>query len=140
MKFFLLFIPILFLFACSLEAEEEKLPSVYDDVKLELNDGKKWKVSPEMMPHIKASVKAIDKFENADANHYTELAEELIGHKNKFVSECNMHGKSHDILHDWLIPYIGLLDAMKASDSKVEQAKLFEDIKNARDLFNEYFE
>ncbi|MDX2361263.1 MAG: hypothetical protein QNK23_10680 [Crocinitomicaceae bacterium] len=141
-----MFKPITFLIAACLTliisscSTEETQPSVYDTVKLELNDGEKWQVSPEMMLPMTTSMELIDSVALETKVDYTDIAEQLISNKSAFVSSCDMKGKGHDVLHSWLMPYIGLLDDLQQATTTAEQERIFDEILVAKSLFNEYFE
>jgi hypothetical protein len=137
MKYTLALFAALALITGSCTSEEEpSTPSIYDEIELELNNGKKWKISHSMKSHVDASWKAI---EHGDYKH-EQLSEELIKSKDDFVSSCDMEGHGHDVLHDWLIPYIDLLkDYNEAKDEKSQEEALHQ-IKMALEVFEEYFQ
>ena len=121
--------------SCTNENNASSTPSIYDEIELELNDGEKWEISSSMKSHIESSRKAI---EHGDFKH-EQLAEELIQSKDNFISGCDMTGHGHDVLHEWLIPYIGLLDDYKEANNEKDQEEALNQIKMALKVFDEYF-
>ena len=110
-KFILAFGCIAFLVSCETTSH---------DYGIELDNGQKWKVNPEMMPPIQASIQAIKAFEGQELNSYKELAKILGDNNQTLISSCTMTGKSHDELHKWLHPYIGMVDKLaNAKNQKV---------------------
>jgi len=135
---FVIFLSVLILSSCASE-ESEKVKSIYDDVEISLNDGAKWKVSPEMKPYMLKGFKLMHEFEKSKDKDYIQLAASLDGLKNKFVSSCNMKGDSHEQLHAWLMPYIGLIDDLKEATKQEDQEHIFQQLLSSEEAFNEYF-
>jgi hypothetical protein len=134
----------LLLGACSSEEKNEKEAaapvSVYKDVQLKLDDGNKWKVSEQMVPSLKASFTLIDETANSDNPNYAETANELLQLKNEFVGACDMTGEGHNILHEWLIPYMDLLMELEKVEDQKKAKQLFADVVVARNMYPKYFE
>ena len=98
-----------------------------------LNEGEKWEVNKEMLPHIEKSEAVFDNFEGDD---YTALSEEMMKHTNNLIQSCTMEGPSHDELHKWLHPHIELINELK-QERKGEEA--YEDMAVSFEIFHEYF-
>ena len=126
----------LFVASCSSEKESEVTPSVYDDIELELNDGKKWEVSNDMKVYMVKSINLV----NHDKPDYDRLAISLVELKDEFVSHCDMQGHGHDVLHSWLMPYLDLLEDFENAENEADQKKALAQIKRAHEVFEEYFE
>lgn len=109
---------------------------------IELNNGEKWKVVPEMMKYIKAMEEDVTKFKTANAivlKDYHELGKKLQANIDLLTSNCTMEGKAHDELHKWLLPYIEMVDQLnKSADAKEAQA-IFEKIVTSFATMNRYF-
>ncbi len=133
----LLLLPLLL--ACTNEGAVVDLPSVYDDVDLELNHGEKWKIPHEMAVYMDSSIWLIGK---SDAAIYIapNVPGDLTRQKDGFVSHCGMDGAGHDELHKWLLPYIDLLERLEAAQTEEEQWRVFPDIVRAKHLYEYYFE
>ena len=114
-------------------------PSMYNETSLELNAGKKWEISQEMMPHLQHSFALIDKFKVNKKTNYQDLATKLDQEKDKFVSSCNMSGKGHDILHAWLMPYLEILDQLSNTSDQIEGERLLNELLHAKKIFLEHF-
>ena len=110
---------------------------------IELNNGAKWKVVPEMITHIRNMESEINRF--TEANHtelkdFTQLGASLQKNIDLLTSNCTMEGKAHDELHKWLLPYIDMVDKLNKSKNNDEALLTFEEIKASYKLFNIYFE
>lgn len=110
---------------------------------IELNNGAKWKVVPEMITHIRNMESEINRF--TEANHtelkdFTQLGASLQKNIDLLTSNCTMEGKAHDELHKWLLPYIDMVDKLDKSKNSEVALNTFEEIKASYKLFNIYFE
>jgi hypothetical protein len=115
--------------------QQEKVLEV---TKLELNNGEKWQVNSEMMPHIKASENLLSVYSRkAD---YKVLATAFKENNNKLISSCTMKGKPHDELHKWLLPQLELVTQLEESQSKEEAEKHVREMQQSFKTFNAYFE
>ena len=85
---------------------------------INLNNGEKWIVNSEMKPHIEKSKELLKKYNSTKGNDYKQLAEDLKDQNNALIKSCTMKGESHDELHKWLHPHMGII----------------EDLSNAKDL------
>lgn len=110
---------------------------------IELNNGAKWTVVPEMMAHIRNMESDINRFVEAkhtELKDFTQLAASLQKNIDLLTSNCTMEGKAHDELHKWLLPYIDMVDKLNKSKNNDEALQTFEEIKASYKLFNIYFE
>jgi len=133
-----LFVVMIGLSACT--EDNTPIPSVYDNVSLELNNGEKWDVSDNMIQHMNNSFDLIDEATGESEKDYEALAKDLVEQKTAFVSSCDMKGEGHDVLHAWLMPYIGLLEDLDKATTLDDQERILGDIENARTIFLEYFQ
>lgn len=108
-----------------------------DSEQLTLNNGEKWKVNEEMMPFILDSEQLVLEFNDGD---YSVLADHLMELNNNLIKSCTMDGPSHDELHKWLHPHIGLLKKLKAEEDQVNSTKVIDEVKDSFVVFHEYFE
>jgi hypothetical protein len=76
---------------------------------IELNNGEKWKVNAEMIPHILEGEEILAKYDNTD---YKTLAKQLKEKNSGLIKSCTIEGKSHDELHKWLHPHIELITTL----------------------------
>lgn len=110
---------------------------------IELNNGSKWKVVPEMMQHIKNMESDVNRFaqtKHSELKEYTKLSEELQKNIDLLTSNCTMEGKAHDELHKWLLPYIDLVDKLNKTKNIDEALSIYEEIKSSFKTLNIYFE
>lgn len=105
-----------------------------------LNDGVKWNVNAEMMPPLEASEKLISEFVANDEAEYKALADQLKENNKLLISSCTMKGKSHDELHKWLHPYMGLVDELGKADDTNKANLVFQKIEQSFETFNQYFQ
>ena len=107
---------------------------------LQLNDGKKWKVNPEMKPQLRKASDLLSDFVLQQNTNYRQLAEALQAQNNALIQSCTMEGKSHDELNKWLHPHLELVHQLaKASDHK-EASQLLSLLKRSFDTYHTYFE
>ena len=111
---------------------------------IELDNGAKWKVKPEMLLFLRNMETDIKKFEEnknqKQLTDYKNISKSLQKNIDELTSNCTMEGKAHDELHKWLVPYIGLVDEFNNSKSVEEAEEHFKKIVTAFVTFNNYFE
>lgn len=120
------------------EAETPKEENASIDI--ELDNGAKWKVNPEMMVHVRASEGLVDSYVNAPQKDHEALAKELNSTVGLLTKSCTMQGKSHDELHKWLHPYMGLIKDLGNAKSDEEADQIVTTIQASFVIFNQYFE
>ena len=109
---------------------------------IELDNGAKWKVVPEMMQYIKnmeSDVNAFHETQYSDMKDFTILGKGLQKNLDLLTSKCTMEGKAHDELHKWLLPYIDMVDDFNKSKNTEEATHRFEEIHMSFKKFNIYF-
>lgn len=109
---------------------------VKEEVAIQLNEGQKWRVNAEMLPHIQNCEAA---YLNFTGNDYSKLAEEMMSHTNQLIQNCTMTGASHDELHKWLHPHIEYVKLL-GNEDKDEAEEAFEDLEASFALYHTYFE
>lgn len=107
---------------------------------IELNNGEKWKINAEMIPHLRASESLVSSFSASGLESYKELAEKLDAKNKELITSCNMKGQSHDELHKWLLPYMTSFNELKGAQSIEEAQNLYSEIKQSFLTFNQNFE
>lgn len=105
-----------------------------------LNDGAKWKVNEDMLPHIKAMESAIIDFTSTEAAAYNELGVLLKEHNKNLISSCTMKGASHNELHKWLHPYMELIENISNAEDAGSGERLLGELKASFETFHTYFE
>lgn len=107
---------------------------------LELNNGEKWTVNPEMMVHVRNMENELNSFAGTRLSDYQGLATKLQQYNDLIISSCTMKDKAHEELHKWLLPYIdSVKELSEAKDESVASAQ-FLNVKNSFAQFNEYFQ
>ncbi len=114
-----------------------------DSDSIQLNDGAKWKVVPEMMGYIRNMESDINHFaenRNTELKGFLQLGASLQKNIDLLTSSCTMEGKAHDELHKWLLPYIDMVDKLNAAKNFDEAFNTFGEIRTSYIVFNRYFE
>ena len=133
MKQFILFIASLVILACNTSQN-------YEHLGIELNEGEKWVINEEMKPHIKEAQLIFNKYTSSGDEDYKKLANELKQQNNRLIKSCTMDGKSHDELHKWLHPHIGLIDDLADAASPKDANVVLDLLEESFDAFDVYFQ
>lgn len=110
---------------------------------IELNNGAKWTVVPDMMKFIRTMESDITQFtesKKTDLKDFQQLGAALQKNIDLLTSNCTMEGKAHDELHKWLVPYIDLVNKLNKSENADMAKKVVEEIQTSYQTFNIYFE
>lgn len=121
-------------------SEAEALNEEHASINIELDNGAKWKVNSEMMVHVRASEGLVDSYVNAPKKDYEALAKELNTTVGLLTKSCTMQGKSHDELHKWLHPYMGLIKDLGNAKNNEEADQVVTAIQASFVVFNQFFE
>ncbi len=108
--------------------------------KLQLNNGKKWKVDEKMLVYIRNMESDILDFSNTDQKDFNILTEKLQSNIDLLTSNCTMKGDAHDALHKWLLPYIEIVNTLSETKNATEASTQFENIQTSFSTFNQYFQ
>ena len=108
-------------------------------IKLELDNGKKWKTNPEMLPFINEQEKLLDNFDD-DKDDYKILAANLNSANQKLIKSCTMTGKSHEILHVWLTDHMKNIDLLANAKDKIEAEKIIDELEKSMENYHQFFE
>ncbi|MDD2983462.1 MAG: hypothetical protein PHQ74_08740 [Crocinitomicaceae bacterium] len=107
---------------------------------LVLNEGKKWKMNPEMLTIIRSMEKDVNTFSSEKLADMQTLGTKLDGQVNELTSSCTMEGQAHDELHKWLLPFIHDIKHLKEAANDAEGKETMDDLKESLVEFNQYFE
>ena len=110
---------------------------------IELNNGAKWKVVPEMMEYIKnmeSDVKHFGETQHTELTDFMQLGASLQKNIELLTSNCTMEGKAHDELHKWLLPYIDMVDKFSKSKNSDVATHSFQEIEASFKLIHIYFD
>lgn len=84
---------------------------------VQLNDGKKWKANLETTEGIKKMQQLIGDFSDKESTlGYASLKENLETEFTTIFEKCTMEGESHNQLHNYLKPMLGLFDGLESSN------------------------
>lgn len=119
---------------------EKEHGSVQNESKLELNNGSKWKINPEMKPHLDSSSKLLDDYVRLGSKDYTRLASEMSKQNDALISSCTMQGPDHDALHKWLHPHMELIKELSNADDERKADEVVTNLKESLNQFYQYFE
>lgn len=117
---------------------EHKEDAVTDNQVL-LNNGERWKVNPEMIPHLQAAEKRLIAYRDNSETDYKTLAMELKSYNDQLISSCTMQGESHDQLHLWLHPHIKLVKALSEAKNVEEADSIIAELKVSYEKYHKYF-
>ena len=109
-------------------------------ISLELNAGKRWKVKPEMMVHLRAMEKELQEYSSASASRKQQLPRSLKTNLEKLTASCTMSGPAHDQLHNWLVPYMETINALAGEKNAAKRSEMVEKLLNSYTVFHTYFE
>ncbi len=134
------------LIGCENNSKKENKPKVENEehehsenTKIELNNGGKWAVKPEMLVHIRIMETEVNLFKKSETKDYKLLAKKLQENIESLTSNCTMTGKAHDELHKWLLPYIDLVTDLSDVSDKALEMKNYENIEASFKTFNQFF-
>lgn len=115
-------------------------PTQEKSVEIRLNNGAKWKVSPEMKPYVAKGSELVDAYLSSHSQDYKTLAKQLEEQNEKLIGSCSMTGESHDELHKWLHPHLELVEALDDAENADVAQKTVEKLRESYGLYAEYFE
>ncbi len=84
---------------------------------VQLNDGEKWGANLETTEGIKRMQQLMSAFTDKESTlGYASLKENLETEFTTIFEKCTMKGESHNQLHNYLKPMLGLFDGLESSD------------------------
>lgn len=110
---------------------------------LELDNGSKWRLGPHMMGPVRRMqdrLSATSAWELAAEGSAARLADSLFADMDQLVQACDMKGKGHDVLHDWLMPHMALLQRLERTTDPDSVAQVLAELERSNALFDRYFE
>jgi hypothetical protein len=128
--------------SCSTQNEDKSTPeqvnteAVKTEDVLQLNNGEKWTVNPEMLVHISKMDSTISSFSESENGDIENLGVSLQENVDNLINSCTMEGDAHNELHKWLMPHIGLLKELKKS----QDSELVSELNTSMEEFNTFFE
>lgn len=110
---------------------------------LELDNGKRWVVSPPMLVPIERMHERIAQAAGTPDDSpldATALADSLFADLDELVSGCTMQGKAHEELHDWLMPHMQLVQDLEKTTDPREARSIIQQLARSADTFDRFFE
>jgi len=101
------------------KSTEIKLPEEqhHETGEVLLNDGKKWEANLETTEGIKKMQELMSDFTDKESTlGYASLKENLETEFTAIFEKCTMKGESHNQLHNYLKPMLGLFDGLESSN------------------------
>ena len=151
-KFLILFFGAITLWACN-NAESNKrgkdtasnTAHQHNDepASLSLNQGKKWKSDESTnknVEELKATVSRFSENKSKSLSDFQTAAGELQTGLDKMIKECRMQGADHDVLHLWLEAVLKNVNGLKRVTNETQALKLFSEISERINIYNQYFE
>ena len=126
--------------------EDTKNPTVADpggffaNATIELNNGEKWKVNEEMQPFLLKGEQIVNEYVANKGTDYKTLATQLKEQNDQLISSCTMDGKSHEVLHEWLHPHLGLVKELANAETEENANVLVAQIETSYKTFHQYFQ
>jgi hypothetical protein len=100
----------------------------------------KWTMPETMMQHMRNLEQDVSDLNASSEKDHAALAAKIKRHTSQLISSCTMDGKSHDALHDWLMPFLQLNKTYAAAPDAEAQAAKFKEIQDSLAVFHERFE
>ena len=101
---------------------------------VKLDNGKTWAANLETTDGIKAMQAILNDFDPA-TDDGAVLKEELEAEFNEIFAKCTMTGEAHDQLHNFLIPFHGMLDKLGSTTTDAQRGELAKYL----DTYGNYF-
>ena len=108
------------------------------EVKLKLNDGKKWEMNAEMKPYINDMEQQLIAY-NPQTDDYKVLAKNLSETNENLIKSCTIKGTQHEVLHAWLMPHMEKIEQLKNAQTKEDADKIVGDLKQSMTTYHKYF-
>ncbi len=107
---------------------------------LELDNGKRWAMSPSMLPPVRRMQERIAEAGKARILDHTTLADSLFVDIDALVAGCTMEGKAHTELHDWLMPHMQLMQDLERTTDTAQAWSILQQLAASSSEFDRYFE
>ncbi len=107
---------------------------------VQLNDGKKWEANIETTEGIKKMQQIMASFSKKESpSAYTSLKESLEFEFTAIFEKCTMKGESHNQLHNYLKPMLGLFDGLESTNLDTCKES-YQTMNKHLSHYNNYFE
>lgn len=105
-----------------------------------LNNGNKWEINAEMRPFLLGGEKLVKNFAGSEMEDYQKLALDLKEQDDQLIKSCTMKGESHEQLHKWLHPHLGLVDDLTKASSTEQSKQIVDKLMVSYQTFDKYFQ
>jgi hypothetical protein len=116
------------------------VPSGTAKALLELDNGKRWAMSPSMLPPVRRMQERIAEAGQAGILDHAALADSLFVDIDALVAGCTMEGKAHAELHDWLMPHMQLVQELERTTDTAQARNILQQLAASSAEFDRYFE
>lgn len=107
---------------------------------IQLNNGQKWSVNPEMKPFLLKGEELVKSFSGVTLTDYQTLASNLKAQDDNLIKSCTMKGESHEQLHKWLHPHLELVEQLSGAKDLDHSKDLLNQLKSSYSTFDQYFQ
>lgn len=130
MKWLFMTITMLFILACNSNEQTGDIT---------LNNGERWEVNAEMHPFIEKGNEILTTYIDGKSTDYEGLARDLKEQNSELISSCTMTGESHEALHKWLHPHMGLIENLAKAENEATANQYIKELKTSFNTYNTYF-
>jgi len=96
-------------------------------------------INAEMRHPLQEMDQLIRNFQGTDLNSYQNLGIMLTKKNDQLALSCTMEGEDHEILHDWLIPHIDLIEKLKKASDITDAQKQLQNLRKSMEHFHQQF-
>jgi len=107
---------------------------------LQLNDGKKWKLTKESMRQINAIINNLDDFQSSDISAYNQLGKDVFNEAKVIMLDDSYEGELWDQIHNFFSDIEDNMHALMATKSLIEAENEVVILKIKFGEFTNYFE
>ncbi|MBS1491003.1 MAG: hypothetical protein JSS93_10780 [Bacteroidetes bacterium] len=106
---------------------------------IELNNSEKWLVNEEMKPFVMKGEELVNSYIQNNQTDYKALAQQLKEQNDQLIKSCTMDGKSHDELHKWLHPHLGIVKALEEEKDAIKANEIVLHLQHSYQQYHQYF-
>lgn len=104
---------------------------------ISLNNGDKWEADKHTNDKIAEMKNELGLYKNN--KDYDKLTANLTNDVKELIKGCTMEGESHNQLHYWLEPFLGLVESLNNAKSADEKEVKVKEIELSLNKYSEYF-
>lgn len=107
---------------------------------LSMNGTEKWKADASTLDYVQQMEERVNGYLAAPVTDHMVLVGQLQADLSSLTAGCTMKGQAHDELHNWLLPYIGQVKMLAATEDPDTAQQIIKDLKAQLESFHFYFE